>query len=181
MLKFFVCHLCCSQYVTHSLAHHFIWLSPHPQKLFWWTLLKCPIRENCAPQKFGTIWYISQYTHQSRPDISVHCSIGIFRPTSDIMGRHWRVHTHILLFIQRAAKFIAEHPYYLSMASVCCSQQGSESPLCKEQEKYCTAIMSLNVHVCVWSVWCLSWIPLEQREGQTSLLDPWGRVMKGRV
>ena len=60
--------------------------------------------------------------------------------TSGTAGGHVRVHTHNLLFIQRAATLIAEHPNYLSVSKASCSQQSSEVPLytCKEEEKYWT-------------------------------------------
>ena len=128
--------------------------------------------------------YVTNYTFHST-SVSVdqtpqwfllHCSIGIFR-ACDFRCCWWTLdYTHIVHFIQWGSELIVEHLYYISMATVSCSQQGSVAPLCKEEETYstdsclcmCIALLACCVcsYVYVRCEVCLSWVSLEQRRGR---------------
>ena len=109
--------------------------------------LSChPVNMRLTQYTISPCLYVTYYTFHST-SVSVdqtpqwfllHCSIGIFR-ACDFRCCWWPLdYTHIVHFIQRGSELIVEHLYYISMATVSCSQQGSVAPLCKEEETYST-------------------------------------------
>ena len=99
----------------------------------------------------------------------LHCSIGIFRP------RHFRCCRCTLTLFSSSS----EHPKSLwsirttSAWPLWAARNRTVLPhcMCKEQEKYCTAIMSVNC-VWVWGVGVFAMNITGAEGGKTGLLDP---------
>ena len=140
------------------------------------------------------ILYIPQYIRQCRPDTSV---VSTALQYWNIQGLWLQVllvaiglHSHCPLHPARiwthcGASVLHQHGHRKLLATGQCSPtvqgRGDIFHWLMSVYVHCTASM-LCMFICICEVWGVFVMSITgAEEGQTSLLDPWGRVMKGRV
>ena len=140
-------HLCLVMQVCSVLLHQL----PHQVKV----TSCCWHQDSCL----ASLWRWDLHIHNSpclcirqyRPDTSVVSTALQYwniRPSHFRCGWWTLDYTHIGLFVQRGSELVVEHPYYLSMATASCLQQGRVAPLCKKEDCHDVCGCS-HAYVCV--------------------------------